>query len=135
MRVIIAGAGDVGFHLAKLLVQEDQDIALIDTDADKLKYAAEHLDIATIRGNSISYTVLEEAAVAKADLLIAATSSEEANISTCIIAKHLGAKRTIARVLNTEFLLKREKLDLERLGIDEIISTETLAAREIKRLL
>lgn len=135
MRIIIAGAGDVGFHLAKLLTQEDQDIALIDTDPEKLKYASEHLDIATIRGNSISYTILEEANVGKVDLIIAATNSEETNISTCIIAKHLGAKRTIARVRNTEFLLKREKLDLAKLGIDEIISTETLAAREIKRLL
>jgi trk system potassium uptake protein TrkA len=135
MRIIIAGAGDVGFHLAKLLTQENQDIALIDTDPEKLKYAADHFDIATIRGNSISYTVLEEANVSRADLVIAATNSEETNISTCIIAKHLGAKRTIARVRNTEFLLKREKLDLEKLGIDEIISTETLAAREIKRLL
>lgn len=125
----------MGFHLAKLLVQENQDIALIDTDAEKLKYASEHLDIATIKGNSISYTILDEAMVSKADLVIAATNSEETNISTCIIAKHLGAKRTIARVRNTEFLLKREKLDLEQLGIDEIISTETLAAREIKRLL
>lgn len=135
MRIIIAGAGDVGFHLAKLLTQENQDIVLIDTDGDKLKYAAEHLDIATIKGNSISYSTLDEANVSKARLVIAATNSEETNISTCIIAKHLGAKRTIARVRNTEFLLKREKLDLEQLGIDEIISTETLAAREIKRLL
>jgi len=135
MRIIIAGAGDVGFHLAKLLTQENQDIVLIDTDGEKLKYAAEHLDIATIKGNSISYSTLDEANISKARLVIAATNSEETNISTCIIAKHLGAKRTIARVRNTEFLLKREKLDLEQLGIDEIISTETLAAREIKRLL
>jgi len=125
----------VGFHLAKLLTQENQDIVLIDTDGEKLKYAAEHLDIATIKGNSISYSTLDEANISKARLVIAATNSEETNISTCIIAKHLGAKRTIARVRNTEFLLKREKLDLEQLGIDEIISTETLAAREIKRLL
>lgn len=125
----------MGFHLAKLLVQENQSIVLIDTDAEKLKHAAEHLDIATIKGNSISYTTLDEAQVSKADLIIAATNSEETNISTCIIAKHLGAKQTIARVRNTEFLLKREKLDLEKLGIDEIISTETLAAKEIKRLL
>jgi len=135
MRIIIAGAGDVGFHLAKLLVQENLDIALIDTNREKLKYAAEHLDIATVLGNAISFSVLEEAEVAKSDLVIAATNSEEANISICIIAKHLGAKRTIARVRNTEFLLKREKQGLEKLGIDEIINTETLAAREIKRLL
>lgn len=125
----------MGFHLAKLLAQENQDIVLIDTDSDKLKYASEHLDIATIQGNAISYTVLEEAGVNKARMVIAATNSEEANISTCIIAKHLGARRTVARVRNTEFLLKREKMDLAELGIDDIISTETLAAREIKRLL
>ena len=135
MRIIIAGAGDVGFHLAKLLTQENQNIVLIDTDGDKLKYAAAQLDIAIIKGSCIYYSVLDEASISKADLVIAATNSEETNISTCIIAKHLGAKRTIARVRNTEFLLKREKLDLQKLGIDDVISTETLAAREIKRLL
>lgn len=135
MRIIIAGAGDVGFHLAKLLAYEAQDIVLIDTDAGKLKYASEHLDIQAIRGSSTSYSVLEEAKVAKADLVISATSSEEANIATAIIAKHLGAKRTVARISNEEYLLKREKLDLKSLGIDELISPETLAAREIKRLL
>jgi trk system potassium uptake protein TrkA len=135
MRIIIAGAGEGGFHLAKLLAQENQDIVLIDKDEERLKYASDHLDISTIRGNAISYSVLEEANVSKARLVIAATDSEEANISTCIIAKHLGAKQTIARVRNAEFLLKREKLDLAKLGIDEIISPETLAAREIKRLL
>lgn len=135
MRIIIAGAGDVGFHLAKLLTQENQDIVLIDKDEERLKYASDHLDISTIKGNSISYAVLEEAQVSKARLVIAATNSEEANISTCIIAKHLGARQTIARIRNSEFLLKKEKLDLVKLGIDEIISPETLAAREIKRLL
>jgi trk system potassium uptake protein len=135
MRIIIAGAGDVGFHLAKLLTQENQDIVLIDKDEERLKYASDHLDISTIKGNSISYAVLEEAQVSKARLVIAATNSEEANISTCIIAKHLGARQTIARIRNSEFLLKKEKLDLAKLGIDEIISPETLAAREIKRLL
>jgi trk system potassium uptake protein TrkA len=135
MRIIIAGAGDVGFHLARLLVQENHDITLIEKNAEKLKYAAEHLDIATLKGNSISYSILEEANVAKSDLVIAVTSSEESNITTAIIAKNLGAKKTIARISNVEFLLKKEKFDLEKLGIDEIISPETLAAREIKRLL
>lgn len=135
MRIIIAGAGDVGFHLAKLLAHEAHDIVLIDTDADKLKYASEHLDIAAIKGSASSYSVLEDAKVSKADLVISATSSEEANIATAIIAKHLGAKKTVARISNEEYLLKKEKLDLQSLGIDELISPETLAAREIKRLL
>lgn len=91
MRVIIAGVGNVGFHLAKLLCQEGQDIVLIDQAADKLKMAANQVDAATIKGTATSYTVLEEAGVSEADLLIAVTSSEEVNITTAIIAKHLGA--------------------------------------------
>lgn len=135
MRVIIAGVGNVGFHLAKLLSQEGQDIVLIDQAPDKLKMAANQVDAATIKGTATSYTVLEEAGVSEADLLISVTSSEEVNITTAIIAKHLGAKRTIARISNTEFLYKKDKLNLKHLGIDDIISPESLAAREIKRLL
>ncbi|OEK01558.1 Trk system potassium transport protein TrkA [Roseivirga sp. 4D4] len=135
MRVIIAGVGNVGFHLAKLLCQEGQDIVLIDRAADKLKQASNTVDAGTIKGTSTSYAVLEEAGVADADLLIAVTSSEEANIATAIIAKHLGAKRTIARISNTEFLYQKDKLNLKHLGIDDVISPESLAAREIKRLL
>lgn len=135
MRIVIAGAGDVGFHLAKLLAYEEQDIVLIDLDQEKLKYAANHLDVATIRGSSTSYSVLLEANIGKADLLIAVTSSEETNIATAIIGKNLGAKRTVARISNIEFLLGKDILDLKTIGIDEIISPESLAAKEIKRLL
>lgn len=135
MKVIIAGAGDVGFHLARLLAKEKQEITLIDLDSDKLKYASDHLDVVTVKGHSISYSILEEANIEGADLLIAVTSSEETNIATAIIAKRLGAKKTVARVSNIEFLQSREKLDLKTLGIDEIISPESLATREIKRLL
>jgi trk system potassium uptake protein TrkA len=135
MRVIIAGVGNVGYHLAKLLCAEGQDIVLIDRAGDKLKQAANQVDAGTIKGNATSYAVLEEAGVSEADLLIAVTSSEDANIATAIIAKHLGAKRTIARISNTEFLYKKDKLNLQHLGIDDIISPESLAAKEIKRLL
>ena len=135
MRVIIAGVGNVGFHLAKLLSQEGQDIVLIDKAPDKLKKASNSLDAAIIKGTSTSYAVLEEADVANADLIIAVTSSEETNIATSIIAKHLGAKRTVARISNTEFVYQKDKLNLKHLGIDDIISPESLAAREIKRLL
>ncbi len=134
MRIIIAGAGDLGFHLAKLLAFEEQDIILIDQDATTLEHASNHLDVHTIRGSSTSIKILEEANVAKADLLIAVTSIEETNLTTAIIGKALGAKKTIARISNIEFLHQREKCDLKALGIDEIISPESLAAREIKRL-
>lgn len=135
MRIIIAGAGDVGFHLAKLLAYEEHEIVLIDRDAERLQSVANSLDVATTRGNSTSYQVLEEANISKADLLISVTSSEETNIATSIIGKHLGAKKTIARIQNVEYLFNKEKLDLKDLGIDEIISPESLAAKEIKRLL
>jgi len=135
MKVIIAGVGDVGFHLAKLLAYEEHEIILIDLAENRLTYAAKQLDVITIKGRSTSFSVLEKAEVSKASLLIAVTQSEETNISTAIIAKHLGAKKTIARVQNMEFLFRKDKLNLYDLGIDEIISPESLAAREIKRLL
>ena len=135
MKVIIAGAGDVGFHLAKLLAYEDHEIILIDLSAARLAHASKHLDVITIKGSSTSFSILERAEISLADLFIAVTQSEETNISTAIIAKHLGAKKTIARVQNMEFLFRKDKLNLYDLGIDEIISPESLAAREIKRLL
>lgn len=135
MRIIIAGAGDLGFHLAKLLAYEEQDIILIDQNSAVLEHASNHLDVHTIRGSSTSISTLEEANVSKADLLIAVTSIEETNLTTAIIGKSLGAKRTVARISNIEFLHQREKLDLKTIGIDEIISPESLAAKEIKRLL
>jgi trk system potassium uptake protein TrkA len=135
MKVLIAGAGDVGFHLAKLLAYEDHEIVLIDRLESKLAHASKQFDVITVKGSSTSFSILEKAEVNLADLFIAVTQSEETNISTAIIAKHLGAKRTIARVQNMEFLFRKDKLNLYDLGIDEIISPESLAAREIKRLL
>ncbi len=135
MRIIIAGAGEVGYHLAKMLADEEHDIILIDRAESALQRASNHLDVITLRGSSISIQLLEEARVADADLLIAATSSEETNISTAIIAKHLGVKRTIARISNLEFQIEKEKLDLNQLGIDAMVFPEDLAAKEISRLI
>lgn len=135
MKIIIAGAGDVGFHLAMLLSYENQEITVIDMDEEKLKHISSKLDVATIKGNCTSYKSLEEADVANANLLISATSSEETNITTAIFAKHLGANKTVARVRNLEYLQDRERTYLKELGIDEIISPEYLASKEIKRLL
>ncbi len=135
MRIIISGAGDVGFHLVKLLVLEEHDITLIDLDQKKLDYASTHLDVAIIKGNSTSFKVLNDANVKDSDLFIAVTQREETNIATAIFAKHLGTKKTVARIQNTEYLTSTEVLNLKDLGIDEIISPESLAAREIKRLM
>ena len=135
MKILIAGAGEVGFHLAKLLSFEAQDITLIDTDKESLNYADSHLDIRVLRGDATSISILREARVETSDLVIAVTSSEATNIAICAIAKQLGSKRTIARISNTEFVDHQEEIGFINFGIDELISPEQLAAAEIKFLL
>jgi trk system potassium uptake protein TrkA len=135
MKIIIAGDGDVGFYLAKLLVLEFQDITLIDTQKDKLDFAEKSLGIATITGDSTSFKVLKQAGVESANLLIAVTSVESANITTCMIGKKLGAELTIARIDNIEYLTDTNTRDFQDLGIDVLISPESLATREVKYIL
>lgn len=121
--------------MAKLLSFESQDITLIDTSRDHLQYADTHLDIRTIKGNATSISILKDAQVGYSDMVIAVTSSEATNITVCVLAKQLGAKRTIARISNTEFLENKEEIGFAKFGIDELISPEALAAREIELLL
>ncbi|WP_298794501.1 Trk system potassium transporter TrkA [uncultured Allomuricauda sp.] len=135
MKIIIAGAGEVGFHLAKLLSYEAQDITLIDTDKESLSYADNHLDIRVLRGDATSIEVLRDARVESSELVIGVTASETTNLTLCMLAKQLGCKRTIARISNTEFMDNREMIKFDELGIDELISPEELAATEIQLLL
>jgi trk system potassium uptake protein TrkA len=135
MKIIIAGAGEVGFHLAKLLSFESQDITLIDPVKENLHYADTHLDIRTLRGDSTSIKILQDAKVNQADLVIAVTSSETTNITISVLAKQLGAKKTIARISNTEFLEHKDEIGFTGFGIDELISPEALASKEIELLL
>ena len=135
MKIVIAGAGDVGFHLAELLSYENQEIILIDNDQDVLDYAASHLDVLTINGDSTSISVLQDAQVASAKLFIAVTTSESTNLVTAILAKKMGAKQTIARVRNDEYLTDEHRETFQQLGVDSLISPRQLAAKEIKRLI
>ena len=135
MKIIIAGAGEVGFHLAKLLSYESQEITLIDTKKECLVYADNRLDIKVIKGDSTSISILKDANVHLADLVIAVTSSETTNITSCVLAKQLGAKKTIARISNTEFIDFKDEVGFIKFGIDELISPESLAAAEIELLL
>ncbi|WP_044402494.1 Trk system potassium transporter TrkA [Lacinutrix sp. Hel_I_90] len=135
MKIIIAGAGEVGFHLAKLLSYESQEITLIDTNRESLSYADTHLDIRVIKGDATSIAILKEARVEQSDLVIGVTASETTNITVCVLAKQLGAKRTIARISNTEFITHKDEVGFTRFGIDELISPESLAASEIQLLL
>jgi len=131
MRIIIAGAGEVGSHLAKMLSSELHDIVIIDNNEDIVKGMNANLDILTIKGSATSFEVLKEANIKKADLLIAVAHSEETNISCAIIGKKLGARQTIARVDNPEYIRPVYKNHFTDLGIDYLIYPERIAAREI----
>jgi trk system potassium uptake protein TrkA len=135
MRIVIAGAGEVGYYLAKLLSSESHDIVVIDDSARVLNRTKEELDVIAIRGDACSIRILEQAEVSDADLLIAVTSSEKINFMVATIGKQLGAKKTIARVTNTEFLDDKCPIDFNQLGIDVMISPEELASKEIWRLI
>ncbi len=134
MKIIIAGAGDVGFHLAKLLSYESQDTYIIDFDGDRLNYINNHLDVITKKGDATSIKLLKEIGIEKADLLIAVTDSQNTNFTISVIGKSLGAKKTIARIDNPEFLNNCE-IDFKKFGVDFMISPQELAANEIKMLL
>ena len=135
MKIIITGAGDVGYHLAKMLSGESHDIYLIDRDAARLNYIQTHLDVYTIEGDAKSTTILEEAKIRSCDLLIAVTSQEETNLLVAILGKKHGAKRTVARVSGLD-LIEEDNIELlQSLGIDAVISPVKLAAREIIRLI
>ena len=135
MRVIIAVMGDVGYQLAKQLSSENNDIVAIDLDHDRLHYTDQMADILTIEGSSTSIKVLEEAKIEKADLLVAVTSSEEVNIATAILGKKLGAKKTVARISNAEYLDPRHGVNFNEIGIDFMIYPEELAALETVNLI
>ena len=134
MKIIIAGAGDVGFHLAKLLSYESQDTYIIDFDGEKLNYLNNHLDVITKKGDATSIKLLKEIGIDSADLLIAVTDSQNTNFTISVIGKSLGVKKTIARIDNPEFLHNCE-VDFQKFGLDFMISPQELAANEIKMLL
>jgi trk system potassium uptake protein TrkA len=131
MRIIIAGAGDVGTHLAKMLSSELHDIVIIDHNEENLKGIDSTLDIMTLTGKATSFEKLKEANIKKTDLFIAVTNSEETNITSSILAKRLGANQTIARVDNPEYIRPVNKNHFTSLGIDHLIYPERIAAKEI----
>lgn len=135
MKIIIAGSGEVGYHLAKQLSIEEHDITVIDVNATRLERVDSTTEVLALNGSSASIKVLHEAGVEKSDLLIAVTASESININTAILAKKLGAKKTIARVASGEYTLP-ENLEMFRsVGIDHMIYPEELAAHEVVKLI
>ena len=134
MNIVIAGDGEVGFHLAKMLSGENHNITIVDPHQELLKLVEAHTDLLTITGDSTSFGVLENANVQKADLLISVLHDEKTNILTCSLGKKLGAKKTICRINNLEYLSERNTELFKEMGIDELVCPERIAANEIIHL-
>ena len=131
MKIIIAGAYDIGTHLAKLLSRNNQDIILIDEDEERLANISSEYDMMTINESPSSIRTLTDAGADKADLFIAVTPDENLNMNCCIIAHALGAKKTVARIDNPEFAQADKQDFFRKLGIDSLIYPEMLAAKNI----
>lgn len=135
MYIIIIGAGEVGYNLAKLLSYEGHDIVVIETDSERHANVTETLDVGAILGSGTSYATLEEAGIRSAHLVAAVTDSDEVNILSCLIAKEYGVARTVARMRNQEFLNPEAPLNARKAHIDLMIHPESETARAAVRLL
>lgn len=131
MRIIIAGAGAVGTHLAKMLADERHDIVLMDEGEERLANLESNFDLMTVAARPTSINSLKEVGAADADLFVAVTPEESTNITSCILAHSLGAKKTVARIDNYEYLQPKNKEFFKNLGVDSLIYPEMLAAKEI----
>lgn len=131
MRIVIAGAGAVGTHLAKMLSVENENVVLLDESEEKLGKMESLFDLQAIVGDPTKISALKSAGVDGAELFVAVTPDESRNITACILAHYLGAKKTIARIDNYEYLQPKHKSYFEALGVDALIYPEQLAAEEI----
>ncbi len=134
MKIIIIGDGKVGYSLAEHLSQENHDVTIIDKNPEALRKASEVLDVMCIKGNGVSTKIMLEAGVKDADLLIAATSSDEMNMVCALTGRKLGASHTVARIRDPEYANELSVLKQE-MGLDLIINPEQAAAREIAHML
>ena len=135
MRIVIAGAGEVGTHLARMLANDNHEIILIDTEELRLIPIDSSLDLLTYHGSATSVNILRDTIGKKTDLFIAVAHSEDTNITSAILAKRLGAEKTFARIDNMEYLEKGTSEFFFSLGIDNMIFPEYIAAQEVLGLL
>jgi trk system potassium uptake protein len=135
LKIVIIGAGDVGFELSKVLSEEKHDVIVLDQSQELLKRVTDKLDVLTVEGNATSPNDLIRAQVKDSDILIAVTNIDEVNIVTSMMGKRLGARYVIARVRNDELSRKDSPLTPSELGIDVLIHPELAAAREIVQLI
>ncbi|MCQ2114062.1 MAG: Trk system potassium transporter TrkA [Bacteroidaceae bacterium] len=135
MKIIISGANSIGIHLSKLLSRDREDIVLIDEDEETLSGMSNDLDLMTVNASPTSIQTLKEAGIANADLFVAVQADENVNTASCSIAKALGAKKTIARIDNPEYMSPEVQKVFTDIGIDDLIYPELLAANDIVKSL
>ena len=131
MRIVIAGAGEVGIHLAKMLSREELDVILVDSNEDVLSEIENNYNLSAIAGSPTSFNTLKRAGINEADLFLAVTPYETRNIVACTIASSLGAKKTVARIDNFEYLNEESRKHFKTMGVDDLIYPEKLACEEV----
>ena len=135
MRVVVVGAGEVGFHLAQRLSEEHQDVVVIDADPEQVEHASQQLDVQAMVGNGASLSLLKRAQVRNAAMLLAVTSQDEVNLVACMAAKRMGVEYTVARISNPDYYETDSVLSREQMGIDLVVNPELECARQTFLLL
>jgi trk system potassium uptake protein TrkA len=136
VKIIIVGAGEVGYHIAQKLSEENQDVFLIDKDPEKVKRITENLDIQAVSGSGTSPQMLRDSGIVDAGLLVAATDSDEVNLIACSLARHLNPHiLKVARIRNPEYVEEKELLSQDLLAIDHIINPDSVMVETIMSLM
>ena len=134
MKIVVVGAGEVGAHVTAHLSQAGHDVIVIDNDEARVERAQNELDALVVQGNGASQQVLENADAGNADMMIAVTQNDEANIVACVSSKALGIPRRLARVKDIDYYNQRSGRSLQQIGVDMMINPDLAAALEIERL-
>ena len=135
MRIVIVGAGKLGYSIAQLLAEDQYDVVVVEIDEKRREVVKNSLDVLTIGGNGCSPNTLDDPDIRDADVLIASTDSDEVNMVTCMMAKNYGVKHTVARIRNTEYALTAKDLLNQGMNIDLILNPERITATEINHIL
>jgi trk system potassium uptake protein TrkA len=136
MKIIIVGAGEVGYHIAQKLSEENQDVFLIDKDPEKIRRITENLDVQALLGSGTSPEMLKTSGIKEAEMLVAATDSDEVNLIACLLARNMNPYIVkVARVRNREYLKEKELFSQDLLGVDQIINPESVMVETIRNLM
>ena len=135
MRIVIVGAGKLGYSIAELLANEEFDVVLVDQDETRLEAAKNTLDVLTVAANGASPITMDDPDIRAADILIAVTAGDEVNMVACILAKKHGITHTVARIRDMQFLSEAKEYLKQNFDIDLMLNPELITAREVYRIL